>query len=89
MPEYKLHYFPLHVRADGIRTLLSTAGADWENNVVEFAQWGELKKTGGFPGNQVPCLELADGTKLGQSVAILRLLGHKHGYYPTDAMEAY
>ena len=26
---------------------------------------------------------------LGQSNAILRLLGMKHGYYPTDPMEAY
>ena len=36
MPEYKLHYFPLHVRADAIRAMLATANADWENNVIEF-----------------------------------------------------
>ena len=30
-PKYKLHYFGLHVRADAIRALLSTANADWED----------------------------------------------------------
>ena len=48
-----------------------------------------MKATTDFPNKQVPCLELADGTKLGQSNAIIRFLGHKLGFYPADAMEAY
>ena len=36
----------------------------------------------------MPCLELADGTKMGESINILRYLGAKFGYYPEDALEA-
>ena len=65
MPEYKIHYFPFHARADGIRAILATAKADWEDSAVTFPEWGAMKETCGFPGKQMPCLELADGTKLG------------------------
>merc|ERR1740138_1255673 len=40
-------------------------------------------------GKKVPNLELSNGTKIGQSVAILRFLGKKHGYYPEDPLEAH
>jgi len=42
-----------------------------------------------MPGKKVPVLELGDGTKIGQSVAILRFLGKKYGYYPEDPLEAH
>ena len=88
-PKYKVHYFPLHVRADGIRAMLATAGADWEDNAITIPEWKAMKHTCGFPNKQVPCLELEDGTKMGQSNAIIRFLGHKLGYYPSDPMQAY
>ena len=41
-----------------------------------------------MPSNQVPVLELNNGVKLGQTLAILRYLGMQHGYYPKDPLEA-
>ena len=34
-------------------------------------------------------MTLADGTRLCESMAILRFLGRKHGYYPQDAKTKY
>jgi len=38
---------------------------------------------------QVPTLQLSDGSKIGQSESILRFLGKEHGYYPDDPIEAH
>ena len=37
----------------------------------------------------MPNLEYADGTKIGATNAIMRMVGAKHGYYPEDPMKAY
>ena len=37
----------------------------------------------------MPNLEFKDGTKIGSTNAIVRMLGAKHGYYPEDPMMAY
>ena len=87
MPEYKLYYFGVYARAEAMRMLLSHANADWENVMVGMEEWPALKPS--MPGGVMPCLELADGTKMGQSVSILRFLGAKHGYYPKDPKQAY
>jgi glutathione S-transferase len=42
-----------------------------------------------MPNKKIPVLELNDGTKLGQSISILRFLGKEHGYYPKDPLEAH
>ena len=42
-----------------------------------------------MPNEQVPALELEDGTKIGQSNSLVRYLGKKYGYYPTDVDDAY
>ena len=39
--------------------------------------------------NQVPTLQLSDGSKIGQAESILRFLGKEHGYYPEDPVEAH
>ena len=41
-----------------------------------------------MPNKVIPCLELEDGTKMGEHVHILRYLGVKHGYYPDDPLLA-
>ena len=41
-----------------------------------------------MPNNKLPCLELEDGTKMGESINILRYLGAKYGYYPEDPRAA-
>ena len=87
MPEFTVHYFPLFGRAGPIDMLLSKANADYEMNVITFQDWPGLKAS--MPYTHVPCLELADGTKMGQTNAIMRFLGKKYGFYPTDPMDAY
>ena len=42
-----------------------------------------------FGGGGLPQLELQDGTIMGESMAVLRFLGTKLGYYPSDPMEMY
>ena len=86
MPEYNFHYFGFYTRGEACRMMLNHAGADWTDNRIQMDQWGALKAT--MPNGQVPALEW-DGKMLGQSMSILRFLGAKHGYYPTDAYEAY
>ena len=83
---YKLYYFPLHTRGEPIRMMLAHSGLEWEDKVTTFQQWPELKPN--VPGNQLPTLELNNGTRLGQSLAIVRYIGMQHGYYPIDADEA-
>ena len=84
---YKFYYFDLYVRGEPIRMLLDQAGVEWEDKRVGFPEWPNLKPT--MPNGQVPALEMEDGTKLGESMAILRLLAMKHGFYPEDPMEAF
>ena len=83
---YKLYYFKLYVRGEPIRMALEQAGVNWEDVQIGFGDWKALKPT--MPGEQVPCLELEDGTKMGESMDILRYIGKKHGLFPTDPMEA-
>ena len=85
MPEFTVHYFGLYARAEPTRMVLAHAGADWHDNRI--SNWPEVKAS--MPNGQVPVLELADGTVMGQSLAILRFVGMKFGYMPTDAMEAF
>ena len=42
-----------------------------------------------MPNQQLPVLELQNGTKMGQSNSILRYLGMKYGYYPEDPIASY
>merc|ERR1712127_896049 len=85
--EYTFHYFGLNARGDPIRALLNHAGDQFEDKRYTFDNWPAAKPS--MPNQQVPCLELPDGKKLGQSNAILRFVGMKHGYYPTDLVEAH
>ena len=86
MPEYKLHYFNLYGRGEPLRMMLHKAGADWEDARIQDGTWPTVKPT--MPNGVVPCLELADGTKMGETVNVARYLGVKLGFYPEDPREA-
>lgn len=61
---FKLTYFKFYARGEAIRMLLTHAGAQWEDKLIDFSEWPALKPT--VPGNQLPCLELmANGKKMG------------------------
>lgn len=84
---YKFYYFPLTIRGEPIRMMLTHAKAEWRDIVVSFEKWPTMKAS--MPNGVMPCLELKDGTKLGESYAISRYLGSVHGYYPSDPRLAY
>lgn len=76
------------VRGEPIRMLLSHAKVKFEDKRISMEEWPSQKAN--MPNGQIPTLELKKcGTKLGQSNAILRMLGKEHGYYPEDIMKAY
>ena len=82
----KVEYFGFaHNRVDPIRFLLHHAKVDYEYVGYEQAQWGAIKGTpaaGEFGG--LPKVTYA-GKEYGQSMATLRMLGAKLGYYdPKD-----
>ena len=71
--EYTIHYFGFHVRADPHRMLLTHAKVPFEDKRYTLEEWPSHKAS--MPNGQLPALELKDGTMLGQSNAILRMLG--------------
>ena len=87
MPDYTLHYFPLGARGEALRMMLAHANADWHDNRVPMNEWPKVKPT--MPNGVMPCLELADGTKMGEHTVLIRFLGAKLGYYPEDPLQAH
>jgi glutathione S-transferase len=85
---YKLYYFDIYGRAEGIRMLLTHAKAEFEDVRVNGESLAELKAAGKLEFGQVPMLE-HDGRHLVQSWSILRYLGKIHGYYPETSEEAW
>ena len=83
MPEYKITYFGLYGRAEMSRMLLAHAKADWEDERLTQEEFGAKKAAGEYPNGQVPIL-YHNGKQMNESVAILRYLGKKLGYYPAD-----
>lgn len=56
---------------------------------VEFKDWPTMKTDKEkFPFGTMPVLE-KDGKYYQQAMAILKMLGREHGYYPSDPTEAY
>eukprot|EP00351_Strombidinopsis_sp_SopsisLIS2011_P003679 CAMPEP_0116876892 /NCGR_PEP_ID=MMETSP0463-20121206/8750_1 /TAXON_ID=181622 /ORGANISM="Strombidinopsis sp, Strain SopsisLIS2011" /LENGTH=202 /DNA_ID=CAMNT_0004523783 /DNA_START=28 /DNA_END=636 /DNA_ORIENTATION=- len=85
----KLYYFDLYGRAEAIRMILTHAKVEFEDVRLNKEQFGEMVASGKLEFNQVPAFEMEDGKVLTQGVSILRYLGAKHGYYPTDALKAW
>ena len=81
-PLVTVEYFGMgYGRADPIRMLLHHAKVDHQYIGYDFEQWGKLKgegKGGEFAGLPRVCI---DGKEYGQSMATLRMLGQKYGYY--------
>jgi glutathione S-transferase len=87
MSEFKLHYFPLHGKGEPIRMMLAHCNTKYDNVIVPLdMNWPKIKPN--YPNGQVPMLEFNDGTKIGQSHAIMRYLSTLKGYYPQDPMLA-
>ena len=85
--EYVFHYFGLMVRGEPIRMMLAHANIPFEDRRYTMEDWPNHKAS--MPNGQMPALEMKDGTRLGQSNAIVRMLGCKYGYYPEDPLQAF
>lgn len=86
MSRYKLTYFDIDGgRAEPIRIAFHTAGIDFEDNRISFAEFGEMRSGTRF--NSVPVLEI-DGAQISQSNALSRYVGKMAGLYPADNLQA-
>ena len=85
----KIYYFDLFGRAEAIRMTLWKAGVEYEDIRVTGDAWKELKESGKLDFSQIPMVELADGTRLFQSIPIVNYFGAKYGLKPTDPMVNY
>ncbi len=87
MNKPKLTYFDAPVsRGEECRLAFHVAGVDFEDKRVQRADWPALKPT--TPFGSMPVLEMPGQPPLGQSNAILTLIGRLHGLHPTDLFEA-
>lgn len=84
---YTLYYLPVYVRGEPIRMLLTHAGVDFEDKIISFEDWPKWKPE--MPGGVLPVLEFTTVERRGQTLSILRYLGIKFGYYPTDHDDAW
>ena len=83
---YTLHYFNLYGRGEPIKMLLNKANVKYTLNEFTFATWPAIKPT--MPNGVVPCLELNNGKKMGETLPLLRFLATQHGFYPEDFEKA-
>ena len=86
MSRYKLTYFDIDGgRAEPIRIAFHTAGIDFEDHRISFADFGQMRSDTRF--NSVPVLEIG-GAQVTQSNAISRYVGKMAGLYPVDDLQA-
>ena len=70
----KLSYFEFYGKAEASRQAFTIAGVAFEDIRVSGDAWKELKASGNLEFGSVPMLELDDGTRLSQSMPILRYI---------------
>lgn len=82
-----LTYFDAPVsRGEECRLAFHLAGVDFVDNRVKSADWPAVKAKAPF--GTVPFLEMPGQPPLGESNAILALIGRLHGLHPTEPFEA-
>jgi glutathione S-transferase len=87
MTKPRLTYFDAPIsRGEECRLALHLAGVDFEDNRIQRSEWPALKPTSPLGG--LPFLEMPGHPPLGESIAILVLIGRLHGLHPRDDFEA-
>jgi glutathione S-transferase len=74
-------------RAEAARIALHLGGVPFEDVRPSHAEFLAMKRSGELPYGQLPVLDV-DGTRIAQSLAILRFCGKKSGLYPEDDVQA-
>lgn len=70
----KLYYFDAYAKGEAIRMAFILSGVEFEDHRITHAQVKEFSDEGKLEFNQVPMLELDDGTRMCQAAAILKYL---------------
>ena len=79
----KVIYFNVQGRAQAIRFLLGAKGVAFEDVRMTGEEWGAAKAANTYgEGAQLPLYVRDDGSKMAQSMAILKALAFEHGYAP-------
>jgi len=87
MTKPKLTYFDAPVsRGEECRLALAIAGVDFEDNRLKRDDWAAMKPQ--TPYGAVPFFEMEGLPPLGQSNAILTLIGRRFDLHPKDEFEA-
>ncbi|KAI6170837.1 Glutathione S-transferase-1 [Aphelenchoides bicaudatus] len=84
MPTYKLFYFDLPGRAEGIRLAFHYAKVPFEDVRIKREEWPGKKSS--FKYQQIPVLKV-DDHEIAQTNAILRYIGRKFGIEGKDEFE--
>ncbi|KAG2424359.1 hypothetical protein HXX76_014568 [Chlamydomonas incerta] len=83
---YRLHYFAEPGRAEIARLCFAIGEIPYEDVTYSEEEFAAAKS--GLPFGQVPLLELPDGRRLAQSLAIDRFLAGLSGLLPADPWQA-
>ena len=87
MPLPTVTYYDMPAsRGEEIRQALVLAGVEFNDNRISRADYPGLRETLPFP--HLPTFQMDGAPILGQTNAILRLIGRLHGLYPDDPIEA-
>lgn len=87
MAKPKVTYFDFAgSRGEEVRLALNIAGMAFEDNRIDREAFAKVKSDLPFPS--LPVLEIEGKGVFGQTNAILRLIGRKHGLYPEEPFEA-
>ena len=86
MSETKYVYFGVYARGESVRMLAHHCNIKFEDERLSFEQFGPRKAAGEFTNGQLP-VWIENGKQFNQSLAILRMLGARHGLYSHDPEE--
>jgi glutathione S-transferase len=80
-PTHELIYFDMNGRGEPVRILFHSAGIQFTDTRIKWADWGPIQPT--TPLGALPILKV-DGTAHVQSVALMRYAAKLAGFYPTE-----
>jgi glutathione S-transferase len=87
MTKLKVTYFDFAgSRGEEVRLALAIAGLEFEDNRIDRETFGTLRAD--LPFASLPVLEIEGRGAIGQTNAILRLIGRLHGLYPEEPFDA-
>lgn len=84
----RLIYFDFPGRGAAIRDALRLGGIAFEDVRISYPDFCARRAAGELPWDTLPVVELSDGTRLGQSNAILRWAGALAGLTPPNPSDA-